>query len=59
MTDELIEVNTIWTLKDTNYKVEVIRVTDKKVSYCFLDEFDLITVNKRDFLDRFYKAVSA
>ena len=55
MTDELIEVNTIWTLKDTNYKVEVIKVTDKKVSYCFLDEFDLITVNKRDFLDRFYK----
>ena len=45
MTDELIEVNTTWTLKDTNYKVEVIKVTDKKVSYCFLDEFDLITVH--------------
>ena len=59
MMDELIEVNTTWTLKDTNYKVEVIKVTGKKVSYCFLDEFDLITVNKRDFLDRFYKAVSA
>ena len=27
--------------------------------HMFLDEFDLITVNKRDFLDRFYKAVSA
>ena len=30
MTDELIEVDTIWTLKDTNYKIKVVSVTNKK-----------------------------
>ena len=47
--DELIEVDTIWTLKDTNYKVKVVSVTNKKVSYYFLGAFNLLTVSKRDF----------